>query len=869
MPDPSSDAAGIPDPDRLLALTLSRPLQALQVARSVLATRPPPGEAAVAHQAAGIVLRDFGDTSQALVEFRAAMRCARRAGDDTRAYDVQASYGVALIMSGRPGAGLVQLETAARHASGTAAGRIEMRRSFGLHELGRREEALRCAQRAVALLLGDDQLWEARALNMRAVAHLSLGHVDEADHDFERAEKQYSEAGQLLDFASVRHDRAMAAFARGDLPTALALLDDAQRMVDDLDVFEPDVFVTRVQVLLAAGLNRDALRVAEDGVARGEQVRIAATERGELLFTAALAASAVGDHATTAERSGEAQTMFRRQGRSRWAGRSTLLLLQSRFASSGASPSLLRAADRLAATAASIDTDLAGAAHLLAGRVALAGGRRPAALRHLRAAASRRPRDIRARMTVWLARAVLADAEGRRRDLLAACARGLDQLHALLSTFGATELRAQATWQGAELAAIALRHAVASGDAARVLSWSERWRATSLVAPTVRPGSDDETTRDLAALRTLARRLDAGDPRDPGTAAMQLERRRLEDALRRRVLSRQGSPTAPPPRTAVAELRTALGGTDFVHLTDVDGELVAVALSADRPASLWRIGPTAEADRALAQALFALRRTLAHRPGAMVDNGAIGRRLQQALLGPALAALTADSIVVVPPGRLHAVPWGLLPDVGDRDVVVSPSASAWLRCHRVPAPTTGRVVLVGGPGLSTGVSEVHHLARRYPEAVVLTGGTATSHNVLAAMDGAQLVHVAAHGTFRADSPLLSALELDDGPLTVYDLEGLARAPHRIVLSSCNSAVGAPSGAEELLGVVSALMGLGSAGVIASVVPIDDPSSVPFMIALHERLSRAPLGQALRQARAAVADDPIARATAHSFIALGA
>ena len=37
-------------------------------------------------------------------------------------------------------------------------------------------------------------------------------------------------------------------------------------------------------------------------------------------------------------------------------------------------------------------------------------------------------------------------------------------------------------------------------------------------------------------------------------------------------------------------------------------------------------------------------------------------------------------------------------------------------------------------------------------------------------------HVAAHGTFRADSPMFSSLRLDDGPMTVHDVERLRRAP---------------------------------------------------------------------------------------------
>ena len=180
-----------------------------------------------------------------------------------------------------------------------------------------------------------------------------------------------------------------------------------------------------------------------------------------------------------------------------------------------------------------------------------------------------------------------------------------------------------------------------------------------------------------------------------------------------------------------------------------------------------------------------------------------------------------------------------------------------------------RVVLVGGPRLATGDAEIRHLAARYPDAVVLADGNAVAERVMAAMDGAWLVHVAAHGTFRADSPLFSAIELDDGPLTVYDLERLKRAPYRVVLGSCSSGVGVTAGADELLGLVSALISLGSAGVVASVVPVNDAATVPLMIALHDQLRRkSGLAEALTRARHAVSAGSVARSTADSFIALG-
>ena len=70
---PPQSTAAAPDVDGLLALALSRPNQALATARALLADGVGPEVAAVAHQAAAIVLRDFGDIDEALEEFRAAI----------------------------------------------------------------------------------------------------------------------------------------------------------------------------------------------------------------------------------------------------------------------------------------------------------------------------------------------------------------------------------------------------------------------------------------------------------------------------------------------------------------------------------------------------------------------------------------------------------------------------------------------------------------------------------------------------------------------------------------------------------------------------------------------------------------------------
>ena len=859
------------DPDKLPALALSRPSEALAAAREVLARNPPASQAAVAHQAAGVVFREFGDIREAIEEFKAARRFARQAGDLDREADVSASLGMALVLVGQPQRGLSVLDELVERSGGVPAGRILIRRANAFYVLGRNAEALRDAQGAVALLAGaGDLVWEARAVHWRAAVYLAMGDIERADRDYARVETLYAECGQQVEYASARQERGVAAHIRGDLPTALAHLDHAQTLYDQLGIFAADLAANKCTVLLAAGLAGDALREGNTALARIEQDHGSTMRRAELLYSSALAAAATGDLGLAQDRSAEALRLFRRQQRPWWAARAELVLLLCRFSEGkDRSAGLLQAARRVTTRLDELDPVRAVDAHLLTGQIALARGKRGEAARHLRIAADARRRgQLRTRSVGWLAQATWCEAEGNWRGMLAACDRGLALLDLHLRTLGATELRTVATANGAALADMALRHAVRQDDPRLLLEWSERWRGTVLRVTPVRPSADSDLVADLAALRNIATRLESALDSRAAAPALERERRRLEAAVRQRVLHTPAVEPGEAESFSTADLLHQLGDTDLVELTEVDGQRYAVVASAGR-LHLVHVGPAQTATHTLAHALFALRREGAGRGTYRLDLTEIGRRLEVSLLGESARLLRGGPVVVVPTGKLHAVPWGLMPSLADRPTAVTPSASAWLRARRAVRPDEDRVVLVGGPRLITGDAEVRHLVAQYPDAVVLADGAATAERVMAAMDGAWLVHMAAHGTFRGDSPLFSAIELDDGPLTVYDLERLKQAPYHVVLSSCSSAIGVAVGADELLGLVSALISLGSAGVVASVVPVNDPATVPLMTALHEHLrAGSDLAQALTLARHAVGTDPVARATAYSFIALG-
>jgi CHAT domain-containing protein len=198
--------------------------------------------------------------------------------------------------------------------------------------------------------------------------------------------------------------------------------------------------------------------------------------------------------------------------------------------------------------------------------------------------------------------------------------------------------------------------------------------------------------------------------------------------------------------------------------------------------------------------------------------------------------------VVVPTGALHRLPWCCLPGLRARDVTVAPSAALWSQrppgAEPVPGgPRPGQVMLVAGPGLPGAKAEVDRLARIYPGALVLTGERATVASVVNGFGHCDLVHLAAHGTFRTDSPLFSSVLLADGPLIVHDLERMPRTAPTVVLASCDGGVNGVELGDELIGTAATLLALGVRSLVAPMVGVPDLPTATFMTDLHGHLAR--------------------------------
>ncbi|NYE38836.1 tetratricopeptide (TPR) repeat protein [Nocardioides cavernae] len=854
--------------DELLRTLFTDPAAARARAAAELVPDPDPHVASVGHQVVAIVLRDLGHPEDALAHLGEALRLARRTDDGERAGDVRATLGATLARVGRVREGMRELDRAAEGLTGLPLARLLVRRAQVLgYLLARYEDSMVDLRRAVGVCEREgDLVWKARAINLMGLAHVALGELAEASVAFEEFGRLSAAEGNASAVATSVHNLGWVAQVGDDLPLALARYAEASDLFASIGQTSTDLVTDWCRAYLAGGLAADATAVAEQALAARP---LLPPERADVLVSLADAALAAGSDARAADAAEEASALLRVQGRAQARVRADLLALTARSRMGGQRAPLLRRAERLVVAARSTAAPELPQVLLLAARVARSvrsqRAARLAADWSGQASASTSAATANDRALGWLAAAWLGASAGDAAATLRACDRGLTELDEHRATFGSQELRALSSGHGAELAELGTRTALESGDARRLLRWSERWRATALSVPSAFGGHDAATTADLAALRVQQQRIAEARAEGAPTDRLQARASRLEQDVRRRLLHARGSGRAVDVLDVGALLEAlAEDDTVLVELAEIDGVLHALVAGGGRVRHRV-VGSAEAAARAVDFALFMLRQAAR---GRRAQLDVAGARLQDALVGPALDGVPGARVVVSATSALQGVPWGLLPGLADRAFTSTPSARLWLRARAAAAEDDRRVLLVG-PGLGSGGAEVPAVAAEDPDAEVIDGSDATVAASLAALDGAALAHVAAHGHFREDSPLFSSLTLADGPLLVHDLQRLERPPHRVVLSACESGVMQPVGDQELLGLSAALLSMGTAGVVSSLAEVDDEATVEVMVALHARLREGGgLGDALLAARRAAAGSPVLAATAASFTVLG-
>jgi tetratricopeptide (TPR) repeat protein len=886
------------DPDRF------RPAAEALVAEARAARQP---------EALALALRALAWAERARLDDRSAIRLldeacrvARRHHLDDTLAELLMSHAAVSQELGRMTAAHRDLRAAAMLVTGTRTSELDFHRAVLQQNIGQ----LAAAEAIYHRVLSDPAASARRkvhAANNLALIESEQGRYGPALRRLDQALPAAADIGPAF-AAVVTQSRAWVTVQSGRFAEGLGLFREAEQIYRAAGLPLGEHYVEYADVLIELRLLPEAADAARRAVREFSAAGVPLMAAEAQLRVAQLAMLA-GDCSEAVAASTAAAAAFRRQTRAAWRARTLLVTAEARLKSSTATQAdltLARSAARLLETLGTPSAAVQG--FLVTGRIAAALGRRSQAVASLtRAGALARGMPVLVRLRGRISSALAADLRHRDQDALAHCRRGLADLARHRGSLPSVELRALASGHGAELGRIGLDVVIRDGSPARVLNWMERSRAAALLA--VEPPEFDEIRADLTALRAVAagRRDDEGhSPRLPSPAHARADRdafdqAAIENRIRQatwRADSVAGISAAP---VTVGALRDRLAGRTLVAYGLLGEDLVAVVIEprGSRIAALGPVGPVREQLRAF---LFALRRLAQPRPqgelaAARASADVRISRLAELLLHP--LQLTADAeLVIVPVPGLHGVPWSPL---HRGPLGLTPSATFWSRSAAAAearrqaaearrqaaegASQTGEawhhaadgggadggVVLIAGPDLSGAVTEVEALAGIHPSAVSITPPASTADVVADALAGADLAHLACHGTLRADNPMFSSLLLSDGPMTVQELYARGLAPHRLILASCESGTLVSYAGDEVLGFVSALLARGTAGILASTAVVPDVQAVGLMSAVHQALARGcTLARALHEARESQdTDDPGSYVNWCTFSAHGA
>jgi tetratricopeptide (TPR) repeat protein len=852
----------------------SEPQAALAAADLVIAATPRRGATAeqratesFAQRVAALALMDVPDLRGAETRIRSALRIARACGSEERTAQAELTYGFVLLGRGRFEASLSALDRALPGLTGSDVGRCVVQRALVLQTMGRDSDALAAYTDGLEVLRAhDDRMMLGIAHHNRATLLAYRGELDAAIEDQERAADLHDELGRERFGWQARSDLAWLIGMSGRVPDALRLWDDLEAAVPADD---PIMWLDRADILARAGLAHEAVASASRAVGWLDAQRTGwETMAAEADLGLAQALLRSGELDEAERHAVAARAKFRAQRRGSWLVvadyvRDTAQLLRD----SDPRPRHLRSVSALEASGwrvLGLDLRVTVATRAIArGRTALA--------REAVAAPAVGPRDpleVRSRgfHLQALARRLDGDERGAARSLRSAWDL-VDRQRALV---GASELRASAARQVADVVQEGLRSALADGSATQVLAWAERGRAASLRFPPALPPDDAALAASLAQLRMAARSRDESLLADRGGWSGAAELARLEQDVVR--LTRQASGSDGDPLVHTARLRESLaedGGRVLLELVPVDDQLLAVVLDRRGP-RVVTLGPSARVLRAVDRAEFVLRRMASgfgRTPTSALDSALA--ELDRLLVAPLPMLSGASEVVISPSGALWRVPWSSLPSLARQVVVVTPSATVWHRA-RSRAATRTAVLTVAGPSLEHAESEAVAVAALHADARTITAGDASVARVSRELADADLAHLAVHGSLRRDNPLFSSLELADGPLMAYDLERLPRVPRTVVLPACHSGEGTPLPGEEMLGLAWTLLAAGSSTVVAAITAVPDGATADLMTRVHERLAAGDTAAAaLHMARTSSdAGDAFAVATAAAFVCIG-
>ncbi len=489
------------------------------------------------------------------------------------------------------------------------------------------------------------------------------------------------------------------------------------------------------------------------------------------------------------------------------------------------------------------------------------------------------------------ARGTIAEAAGARALARGAYRRAIGYLQQLTQGIGVDELRGGFLSDKRPVYEAALRMALEDGEIHDAFQLSELARAGALCdvlsQALTAPRGDREATAELSHLQArwawrasrLHRPVDLMAEVDEETASREDRAALLRElaALEHELRARYRRQRLTDPRFAglpakatrdVASVQQHLPEDAALLAFDQVGDRVLVFVVTCQHIEVVQLGemaPLRWERQGVRHALAEVRLFTA--PADIARLEADLRQdlttLYEMLLAKPLAILDpqVQHVYIVPGAGVHALPLGALYD-GQRHLIERytlsylPAAGllSTLPRHQPGAARRALILAHDDTGRLPGVVEegeqVSQVLAALNETPVLLQGEAATRRALQTEVGASdVLHVTAHGRFRADAPLFSGVQLADAPLTVHEIYNLDLSRAALVtLSACQTGLAQGRGG-ELLGLTQACFFAGAPTVVVSRWRVDDATTVQLMVDFYTGLMAGqPAAEALRDAQ---------------------
>ena len=676
--------------------------------------------------------------------------------------------------------------------------RLNVNLAHAYHRLDRHHDALACSESAVSILeeVGDIEGFVAASINSATTLTIM--------HEFERAEERYQKALQSASsrnmWSSVllcRHNLAYLRYFAGDTSSALReygeLHVEYEKLDDEWQLCR--CWLDEAEILLEVGDLDEAIRAARESsqLARKLDVNL---EIGRALLFEAAAHLRLENSQEAMPLLEEAASRFEREGNSIWTAASKLqtsLLLGER-----GQPALREAqAARMLLRSAGLPHRLA-MADVVIGRLQRSAGDTDHAIESFRIALT----TARESRSQWM------------------------QFHACyeLGVTLANENPMEST---------------------ALLKESERM----LDCLWNRLGTDDLKMAFLSDRENVYTHL-VRSSLDAPAVAFELSEKARSRVLKEHLLVGRTTLQRPPLRKDETIVEYFITGNDLCIFT-IDENGVRCSI---REGVIERIKTTWDnLERHLASCSVKWERLRSAQQHLKSTAREHLQLLYRELIEPVISQLR-DTVVVVPHGFLHAIPFHGLHDgqdylSGKHCVVYSPSAVLYLE-RPDEAQYEKPLFIAFSHSSQSSAREVEQAAEGFPGSTVLVNPTVAALQEVFATPR-QLVHIAGHAGIDPVGGKLSWIETPVGRLTGRDLTKMQIRAKTLVVTGCQTARRVIRPGDEWLGLMRAFYASGASTIVSAFWEIRDETARRFATEFYSRFNGGNAPAAVQAASSAL------------------